>query len=152
MDAGSLKQRTAFPSSVEVGASFPPIPNPKSRISVPESGPSFAELDRGDSPIPPLPFDPATLTTSKKRGRSTMEKSPAHKPKKAKKSNKSVVQQVTPPEVEPGRNHRRIGDLREIDLKYFQVGLIHPCNKFWNLIFNSPHVRNSLQRTALYDR
>jgi hypothetical protein len=152
MDAGSLKQRTAFSSSIQVHSSFPPIPDFKSRISMPESGPCFTELNRSDTPIPPLPFDPATLTTPKKRGRSMTEEFPAHKPKKSKGSNKSVARQVTPPE-EPGRNHRRLGDLREIDQTFFQVGLIHSCSKFRNLIFNnSPHVRNSLQRNTLYDR
>ena len=150
MDAGSLKQRTAFPSSVEVSASFPLIP--KSRISVPESGPSFAELDRGDSPIPPLPFNPATLMTSKKCGRSMMEKAPAHKPKKSKKSNKSVVQQVIPQrwswvEITVGL---------EICMKstssIFRWVLSIHAIKFWNLIFNSPHMWNSLQRTMLYDQ
>ena len=148
----ALKQQTTLPSSIEVRSSFPPMPDFKSCNSMPKLGPNFTELNRSDTPIPPLLFDPATLTTPKKRGRSTMEECPACKPKKSKKSNVLVAQQVTLPQVELGRNHRRLGDIRKIDLKYFQVGLIHPCNKFWNLIFNSPHVRNSLQRTALYDR
>lgn len=119
----ALKQQTTLPSSIEVRSSFPPIPDFKSRNSMPESGPNFTKLNRSDTPIPPLPFDPATLTTPKKRGRSTTEECPARKPKKSKKSNVLVAQQVTPPQVELGRNHRRLGDIREVDLKYFQVGL-----------------------------
>jgi hypothetical protein len=131
MEVNSLEQLTpsSYPDSttVGVGSSFPPIPDFQADITSP--GHRFSELNRGDTPILQLPFDLA----SQKRAGSTSAVPP--KPKKSKTSvqlSKLRAAEKASLIADEGlcRNYRRLGDEREVELDWIQVGLSHPYSKF----------------------